>query len=212
MEIKKGSTRTVLLLDKVVFKFPVIGVARSLIELNKRRKFYYKSIRQNGLRRHYLNIRERRARSLKLEEELMSTKSQGISLEVLPYKKYEIFFNLRYFLFSGIMANWNEYRFYRKTMNPFTMPTYFSLLGLFNIQKRGQEISFWSYKDIWKYICHNSENVNQPFCDPHSFAEIGNFCLDAGKLKMLDYGSRHVHNFLRLNGPKLFNNFVKPPE
>lgn len=49
-----------------------------------------------------------------------------------------------------------------------------------------------------RYICHNSANENQPFCNSHSFAKKENFCLDGYKLKMLDYGSRHVHNFLKL--------------
>jgi hypothetical protein len=152
----------------------------------------------------------RKRRSIKNEQDFITRRSKEISLEVIPLKKYEIF-GLRYLLFGGIMANWNEYLFYKETKNLFVMPTYFSLFGLINIQKRGQEITFWDYKDIWRYICHNSANENQPFCNSHSFAEKENFCLDGDKIKMLDYGSRHVHNFLRLNGNKLFNNFIKPP-
>lgn len=210
MEIKKGTTRTVLILNQVVIKFPVIEVIRSFKEFYYRRKYFFKSVKKNGFKRHYLKKLVRRRRSLKDEEKFIVRRSKEISLQVLHHKKYEIF-SLRYLLFGGIMANWNEYLFYRETKNLFVMPTYFSLFGLINIQKRGQEITFWEYKDVWMYICHNSVNENQPFCNSHSFAEKENFCLDGDKLKMLDYGNRHVHNFLRLNGDKLFNNFIKPP-
>ncbi len=210
MKIKRGTSRTVFVFNHVVVKLPVIDLIGFFKASYYEVKNFFKSIKKNGLKRYYQKRLIRKRRFLRVDEKSVVERSKIISLQMLHHKKYEIF-GLRRSLFGGIMANWNEYLFYRETKNSFVMPTYFSLFGLINIQKRGQEITFWSYTDVWMYICHNSANKNQPFCNSHSFAEKENFCLDGDKLKMLDYGSRHVHNFLRLNGNNLFNNFVKPP-
>ena len=210
MKIKKGTTRIVIILGCLVIKFPIIEIIGSFEELYYARIIAFESIKKNGLKKHHLIKLIRRKKSLKSSRENIIARSKEIDLEVIPFKSYEIM-GIRYNLFRGIMANWNEYCFYRKTKNLFVMPTYFSLFGLINIQKRGQEISFWNRSDIWEYICRNSISPNQVFCNSHSFRRKENFCLDGDKIKMLDYGNRHVHKFLELNGENLFKNFVKPP-
>lgn len=90
------------------------------------------------------------------------------------------------------------------------MPTYFSLFGLLNIQKKAEPITFWRDGDMFDYLKENAMNPEQVTCDKHSLGCLENFGLDGDKLKMIDYGSRHVHSFLRVNGERLANNFVKP--
>ena len=174
MKIKKGTTRIVLIFNHIVIKLPVIEIIRSAKEFYYSRKYFFKSIKKNGFKRHYQKKLIRKRHSIKNEQEFIARRSKEIFLEVVPFKKYEIF-GLRYLLFGGIMANWNEYLFYKETNNLFVMPTYFSFFGLINIQKRGQDINFWKYDDIWRYIYQNSKNENQPFCDSHSFAGKENF-------------------------------------
>lgn len=68
--------------------------------------------------------------------------SERLGLTIPFYKSYEVRGTFSEFLFAGIMTNWNEYRFYRRTKNPFLMPSYFSLFGLFNIQRKAEKIAF----------------------------------------------------------------------
>lgn len=209
MEIRKGTNRLVLIFDQVVVKFPLVKIMRGFKEFCYREKKFFKLIQKHDLKKHYLKKLTEKEQFLKDEKEFIARKSKQLSLKVLPKRAYETF-GIRYSLFGGIMANWNEYLFYQKTRNPFLMPTYFSLFGLINIQKKSRKIDFWSHEDVWLYVCRNSINENQPFCDSHSFDEIENFGLDGDKLRMHDYGSRHIREFLRLNGENLFNNFTKP--
>lgn len=210
MEIKKGESRIVFIFKRFVIKIPIIQVVESLKEFRGSLKYFFKSIRKYGFKRHYLRGLVQKRRRAKDQIKFILRKSKQIGLEVVPFKSYEIY-GVKFLLLSGIMTNWNEYIFYQKTKNLFVIPTYFSLFGLINISKKAEKIDFWSDKEVFDYIWANSANANQVFCDSHSFAKKDNFGLDGNKLKMLDYGSIRVHNFLRINGDKLFSNFIKPP-
>lgn len=133
-----------------------------------------------------------------------------MQMKILPGKNYEVYYRVPIYLLGGIMANYHERQFYKRTKNPFVMPTYFSFFGLFNIQKRGKKIDFWDMYGIWGYVYHNSQNPNQPFCDGHTLADPKNYCTDNGKLKLVDYGNRQVAEFLKINGENLYNNFKLP--
>lgn len=105
--------------------------------------------------------------------------------------------------FGGIISNWQEYRFYRQTKLPILMPTYFSFFGLFNIQKRGLILDM-SYRDLWPqlYTLTNGE----VFDDSHAFENPANFCLENGKLVMIDY-SKRARNVLIKYGEKIQQEF-----
>ncbi|MEI6836011.1 MAG: hypothetical protein WCK59_04220 [Candidatus Falkowbacteria bacterium] len=210
MKIKKGTTRTTFIFDYVVVKIPAINFIIVFKEIYYSLKLAMPVIRKQGFKKYYLKKKAIKRRATEKEKAHIQKESEELGLELIPCKSYEIF-SIKYLMFSGIMANWNEYLFYRETKNLFVLPTYLSIFGLINFQKRGKEIYFWNSDEIREYICINSVDEDQIFCDSHTFAKKENFCLDGDKLKMLDYGSRHVHNFLRLNGDKLFNNFIKPP-
>ena len=131
-------------------------------------------------------------------------------MKVLSTKNYELDLRVEACLFAGIMANHQERKFWKETKNPFVMPTHFSFFGLFNIQKRGAEIEFWDSRDVWHYVIVSSYDENQPWCDNHTLCEIYNFCIDNGKLKLVDYGNRQIAEFLRINGENLYNKFKHP--
>jgi len=59
------------------------------------------------------------------------------------YDKHNVFW---YWVLSGIMANLNEFWYYQTTYNKFCVPTYFTFLGIINIQKKlrvFQKIYLW---------------------------------------------------------------------
>lgn len=100
-------------------------------------------------------------------------------------------------LFLGIVANWNEFRFYRETRNSFLQPTYISFFGLLNIQKMGEpctvpEVEWWrTLKKI------TDEDV---YDDPHHFCDPQNFCVSEGVVRMVDYGSLRCRSVVRNHG------------
>ncbi len=116
---------------------------------------------------------------------------------ISPYpKKWKYFwipptacpFGLRCYIIAGIVANWSEYRFYRKTKNPFLWPTYFSFFGIFNIQKIGKKSDYSSNK-IWDILYTIAGN--DLVADNHCFANRNNFCVDENnKLRLIDYASK----------------------
>jgi len=109
-------------------------------------------------------------------------------------------------LFGGIVTNWREFVFFRKTKNPFLQPTHFSFFGIFNIQKMGEPCSIDSY-DLIHQVCLITNYKVAVVDDCHHFSNSENFCLDDGKLKILDYGSRKTHEVIIEYGTKIFELF-----
>jgi hypothetical protein len=199
MKIKTGSTRHVFIFKNVVIKVARIYWSKLFIKIREK-EYFIRIKKSKTYDKKYLKEWEQ---DCARKEELTNMK------DPIP-KCYEIYGTAALYFLGGIMANLQERRFYRKTKNLFVMPTYFSFFGLFNIQKRGQRIDFWDDNDVWFYLCKNSQNQHQIFCDAHTFFDINNFCLDDGFLKIVDYGNRHIEPFLEINGENLFKNFKIP--
>jgi len=108
-------------------------------------------------------------------------------------------------LFRGVMANIWERRLYRKTKNQFLVPTYFSLLGLINVQKAGAPLIMKS-DDLWCQIV-NLTSRNEAFCDSHTFNEPSNFCWIDGHLMLADYGNSKCHEFIEKYSSRLYWRF-----
>lgn len=212
MKIAKGQTRIAFIFKYLVIKVPIIYLMDAFYVIKDEVRYNFKKFREDGFKKHYQKILADKAESKRLNQECTLERSKKFGLPMPLYKRYEVNCTVPMNLFAGIMANWNEFTLYRQAKNSFLVPTYFSLFGLLNIQKKVDAITFWKGSDIWLYICRNSQNINQPFCSSHTFAEIENFGLDEGYLKILDYGSRQSNSFLEANGTNFFNNFVKPPE
>ncbi|MEK7072613.1 MAG: hypothetical protein AAB969_03515, partial [Patescibacteria group bacterium] len=107
------------------------------------------------------------------------------------------------YLFDGIICNWQEYRFYRQTKLAILMPTYFSFFGLFNIQKRGQILDIYD-GDLFSQL-YNLTN-GEIFDDGHAFGNHKNFCIESGKLVMIDY-CKNTRNVLKKYGEKIQQEF-----
>lgn len=110
----------------------------------------------------------------------------------------------RSYLFGGIITNWEEFMFFRKTKNPFLLPTYFSFFGFFNIQKAGEPCKL-KYVDLW---CQLYELTNGRVWDSsHHFENPDNFCFDKGKIKIVDYGDGKTHRVIIEYGTKIQESF-----
>jgi len=193
IKVKKGcgTTRRVFIFDHIVIKLAIINF-KAFFEARK-------SLKGLSLKEHEEEFKEESVR--------MSTLT-GFSIK--KARGYEIAGFPTSYLFAGIMANLQEFYFTIFHRNNFIEQTYFSFFGLINIQKKGEKIDFWNSSEIWNYICENSLNCNQPYCDGHALSNIDNFCVDKGKLKICDYGSRNIQEFLNMNGERLFSRFIKP--
>ena len=116
----------------------------------------------------------------------------------------EVYSSPRRLLFRGILENWREFRFYHRSRSRFLVPTYFSLFGMLNIQKRGNRTKI---KDVnlWCQLCEMTNN--EVWADGHTFSNANNFCDDDGKLMMVDYGNARIHDVLDKYGDKIFKDF-----
>ncbi|OGG93353.1 hypothetical protein A2609_01525 [Candidatus Kaiserbacteria bacterium RIFOXYD1_FULL_47_14] len=176
MQIRKGN-------DRIVFVFPSLGIVVKLPIVH-----FFFAARCSWQMFFHCGAKGRRWKILKRYLEF-------------PTKNMSSF---RWFLFRGLSANWNEFRFYRKTKNPFLQPTYFSLFGLLNIQRfdepcQLEETGFW-----WQLLELTNGKVSD---DGHHFEEPRNFCFHNGKLRILDYGSRRTHDVVLQYGTKIVELF-----
>lgn len=212
MKIVKGRTRRVFIFKNVVIKVARIYFWKAVKTIKFRLFLDLKVIaREKKNYRHFMMKRKKERKQDRLRDEEHRIKQEQLMGIRYPHPRlYECYGTASIFFFGGIMANRQERKFYKKTKNIFVMPTYFSFLGLFNIQKRGEKITFWDDKGVWFYIHDNCQNHEQPFCDGHTLSNIDNYCLDNEHLKIVDYGSRYVGHFLELNGKTLYANFKIP--
>lgn len=213
MEIKTGTTRRVFVFKNVVIKIARIKIFKVFHGALLAGKLKWGIIRKGEWRKYRGRVRQtkanRPAQKVRFEN-LRLEKEKELGLIIPLAKNYEKYGSDAMFLLAGIMANRQEWQFSRQSRNPFIMPTYFSFFGLFNVQKAGLPISFWDNLDVWCYVCTNSQNEKQPWCDNHSLYELENYCLDGRQLKMVDYGSRFLAPFLEINGERLSQNFKLP--
>jgi hypothetical protein len=119
--------------------------------------------------------------------------------------KYGSSFSVLRMLFKGILDNWQECLFYKKTHYGFLMPTYYSFFGLVNIQARGQS---WDQEDL-HYRNLLSEITNDDvYDDAHGFLHANNYGFHFGRLKMFDYGGRRVIKVITKYGKVLERKFI----
>ncbi|MFA6594332.1 MAG: hypothetical protein WCT16_03695 [Candidatus Buchananbacteria bacterium] len=104
----------------------------------------------------------------------------------------------RHHLFRGINANWQEFWFYLRTRHRLLQPTYFSFLGLFNIQKIASAPLITKNRPYFQFY-YLSPKAN----GEHNFDSPENFCLEYNHLKILDYGDIDVREAVLADGDKL---------
>jgi hypothetical protein len=113
---------------------------------------------------------------------------------------------LEHFYARGIYANLREKRGWKKTKNPFLMPTFFSFFGFVNIMPYAKRVITWTEfddLDILMQISYYSGFIWQ--VSPHTFTKADNFCIDEfDKVKMIDYGFRDSDKFIIRCGQTLY--------
>lgn len=112
---------------------------------------------------------------------------------------HNVYGTIHIYLFKGLIENWHEYKLYCEIHSPFLVPTYFSLLGFINIQKRG-ELFEMEGVDMWiQMILLSNKEV---WDNSHHFANPANFSKTNGRLQMLDYGNLRCHRVIKKYGKK----------
>jgi len=112
--------------------------------------------------------------------------------------------NPRWCLADGFFSNWREFWFFITTRHPFVQPTYFSLFGAINIQRKGKECSL-NDTDLWCQLMDLADKAVQK--DEHHFDHPANFCLEDGRLTMSDYGSPACIEVIRAYGRRIQDSF-----
>ena len=154
MKKEEGHTRRVF-----VFKNIVVKVAK-VYWFNIIKTIYYEIIHEfKFIKKHKKRyfcakleeIKKNKSSRTEYEQDRIE-KEKRLQMKILSIKSYEFHTTVSSFLLSGIMANLQEWKFYRENKNPFCIPTLFSFFGLFNIQKKGEKIDFWGRNEMWSYI------------------------------------------------------------
>ena len=105
-------------------------------------------------------------------------------------------------LVKGIGDNWREFRFYIDHRHPFCQPTYFSLFGLFNLQRVTHPCRL-STQDLWSEI--HDVTAGEAFKDAHHFSNPQNFSHDKSEhLKLIDYGHPMTIEIVQKYGQELY--------
>lgn len=111
---------------------------------------------------------------------------------------------LKRLLCKGIVDNWREFQFYTKTHHPFLQPSYFSFLGLINVQRLGQPCTIKS-TDLWCQLYELTQGA--VFKNSHCFANPDNFCFQDGSIRIFDYGDPRTQEVIREFGAKIMKDF-----
>lgn len=120
-------------------------------------------------------------------------------------KETDVVGNIRYTLLNGTYQNWQEYCLWRSTCSSFLEPTFFSLLGLINVQKYGDQLMGISAGALWSQLLELSDRA--VWSNGHHFANPENFSFRDGTIKMLDYGSRGVEEVVVQYGDVITRHF-----
>ena len=125
---------------------------------------------------------------------------------LLKYLNYQpkVYGSARRLLFRGLIHNWNEFYFYLKSHSDILLPTYFSLFGFVNIQKKGEKFEM-KEGDLWIQILKLKNK--ECWIDGHTFSNVDNFCKENYKIKMIDYGDPDVYCLLKKYGNAIHDDF-----
>lgn len=101
----------------------------------------------------------------------------------------------------GIWSNLLECYFWYKTRHPVLFPTWFSFLGLFNIQKYGKPLGNDEAGYV-AFVIDRLSNQETQFCE-HGFEDPSNYTSVDGRLRIIDYGSRRLWPIMTEYGHKI---------
>lgn len=187
----KGSSRFVLAVPQLglVFKFPRIPFADAWAKLRSAKS---------------------RHRRFRLGREGGEPFLKFLQREFFEYR-VEHFASLKRTLCKGIVDNWRERKYYKRSdseRRKLLQPTYLSLLGLVNIQKYGKPMSCSSPGELYNAYF---EVVGPPLNkDGHHFYNDDNFHHTGSSIRLLDYGSLATQQVLTDYSSEILRRFVPP--
>lgn len=112
------------------------------------------------------------------------------------FQKYDYRYagTIQHAVLAGLMENWKEFVYWRRFGFDWLVPTYFSLFGLVNVQKAGEEFDFDKNGIFWSQISeHFGDKVYEG--DEHAFAEDENYVLIDSQVRLVDYGNFRNEDF-----------------
>jgi len=129
---------------------------------------------------------------------------------ILHYPLSEVWWAIRISVIlwlEGVIVNWHERVYYKKTKHPILQPTHFSFFGIFNIQTFGRPLVMHPdifSKEISRIIGSYVMQDKHHFVFPHHFSR------DGERLQMNDYGGIRTRAVLDKRADELYENFQLP--
>ncbi|MFZ2310459.1 MAG: hypothetical protein WAW11_02855 [Patescibacteria group bacterium] len=133
---------------------------------------------------------------------------QGTNRFVLVFKYFVIKFpKVNKSFFRNLLINCLEFFCFIIYRSDFCMPTYFSLLGFVNFQKKGNKTSYSDKEACYlvinildaclkKYITENKISDQDKLILGHDTSSVRNLFWDSDCLKTIDYGSWPMFKFV----------------
>lgn len=113
-------------------------------------------------------------------------------------------------LLSNIKENWSEFVFYKKHKHPLCCPTYFSLFGILNIQRKIYPLSntdqtiYDDYEEFLEIMKSGfSKRDEEYFVDQHTFFDPRNFGFYSEKFMCYDYADKKAQQNILDFGNKI---------
>ena len=144
-----------------------------------------------------------------LKEVWQDLKDEGIITilkdELIDYS-YRSEYSIKWRFFKGLIDNWLEYSFYRCHKLPICQPTWFSLLGWFNIQAAGQELpKEIRLSDVYYQMGKITEEALK--VGPHTFFNPKNYIITRSGIKIIDYADPRSQKVLLKHGDRMQSEF-----
>ncbi|MFC1644772.1 hypothetical protein ACFL08_01980 [Patescibacteria group bacterium] len=131
--------------------------------------------------------------------------NRGIFWRMFIRFNYRYSASIRGNLFAGPMENLNERLLFKKTKSSLLVPTYFSFLGIVNVQKRVKSLNINSF-EFRSQMCKLTND--EAYADKHHFFFSENFSKsEEGYLQMIDYGNYKCNNVIIKYGEKIQKEF-----
>jgi len=116
------------------------------------------------------------------------------------------FHGFQYNIFKGIVDNWSEYRFFKKTNIKILLPCVFSFFGIFNLCYFASPLNEENEKKDFAYFFYQIMG-NDFYFDSHHFSNVNNFGIYQGKICILDYGDKATQKLLLEYGDEISKAF-----
>lgn len=104
-------------------------------------------------------------------------------------------------LLGGIVANLQERKAWKAIHHKLLCPTWFSFLGLLNVQEYRKPLE--GVNGLWIAIRIDTVTNNESHKVGHGFEITQNYCEKDGRLMMIDYGNRRLCSVIKKYGEEI---------